>query len=269
MTIHIERLTEIPIDLTEVALVTDGAWIGVRGDADARELVFGGRVVRTSIACAHPMICALDAQTAVLVDARVARQRPNAWVVRDDGERLAEFNVGDAVQQVIAVGGRLLVTHFDESWGAPRHGALVFSATGTLLFDYRWDVSDPVDLVDCYAAVASANLFLLLAYPDFPLVEVDLRSRSQRVWPTPDVVHGAAAISPDGDTVFFHQPYRDGSGVYVWERGASEAHRVAGFEPPLVGLPGGWFFGRVGDSFARVRFSTARPAGRAPGQHDT
>jgi len=84
-----------------------------------------------------------------------------------------------------------------------------------------------------------------------------LDSRSQRVWATPHVVHGAAAVSAQGPTVFFHGPYDDRTGVYAWRLGAGQAARVGSFEALLAGLPGGWFLARVGGHFARVRFEAS------------
>jgi len=251
---HLELLPAIPGDLAAVSLTT-GAWVGVGGTPRARELFFGSHRVRTSIACEFPLICALDAKTVALVDARTTAGRPNAWIVRSDGERVSEFHVGDAVQSLAAVGGRLVVTHFDEGYGNPLHGALAFDRTGKLLLDYRRDVAGALDIVDCYAVgPVGKESVLLLIYPDFQLAEVDLAGRSQHVWQTPETVHGAAAVSADGATVFFHRTYTDKTGVYAWQRGERTASRVGAFPAPLEGLPGGWFLGRVGGIVARVRF---------------
>src|SRR5688572_10351947 len=255
---QVELLPGIPSDLDAVSLTSTGAWVGVGGRAAARELHFGGHRVRTSIACRSPLICALDSETAALVDGRTTQRRPNAWVVRADGERVGEFHAGDAVQSLAAIGGRLVVTHFDEGYGNPLHGALAFDPTGELLLDYERDVPGALTIVDCYAvASVGRDSVLLLIYPDFPLAEVDLAARRQRVWDTPEAVHGAAAVSAAGPTVFFHGPYRDKGGVYAWTRGATAAARVGEFAAPLKGLTGGWFLGRVGGQFARVRFAEA------------
>ena len=83
---------------------------------------------------------------------------------------------------------------------------------------------------------------------EFPLIcALDARQ-------TPETVHGAAAVSADGATVFFHRTYTDKTGVYAWQRGERTASRVGAFPAPLEGLPGGWFLGRVGGIVARVRF---------------
>ena len=170
---QVELLPGIPSDLDAVSLTSTGAWVGVGGRAAARELHFGGHRVRTSIACRSPLICALDSETAALVDGRTTQRRPNAWVVRADGERVGEFHAGDAVQSLAAIGGRLVVTHFDEGYGNPLHGALAFDPTGELLLDYERDVPGALTIVDCYAvASVGRDSVLLLIYPDFPLAEV-------------------------------------------------------------------------------------------------
>lgn len=88
---EIEVLEDIPADLDFVDVMTNGSWVGVGGLPDAREVLFGRHVVRTGLACRFPLVCALDHETAVLVDARAPARRPNAWVVRADGVQMAEF----------------------------------------------------------------------------------------------------------------------------------------------------------------------------------
>jgi hypothetical protein len=253
---RIELLPGIPGDLEDVSLIGDRAWIGVGGPPGARQLDFGGHRLRTTIPCRFPLVCALDPETAALADARTVPGRPNAWIIGADGKQLAEFHVGDAVQSVAAIDGRLVVTHFDEGYGNPLHGMLAFDRAGNLELDYA-DLSGAVDIVDCYAVGAvGGHSVLLLIYPDFPLAEVDLEARSQRIWETPRAVHGAGAVAAEGQTAFFHGPYDDRTAAYAWTLGGSSAERVGSFTGRLKGLRGGWFLGRVGDQFARVRFTT-------------
>lgn len=101
---------------------------------------------------------------------------------------------------------------------------------------------------------------LLNIYSDFPLAEVDLVGCSQQVWQTPEIVHGASALSADGASVFFHRPYEDKAGVYVWQREERTVSRIGEFHAPLEALAGGWFLGRVGGKVARLRFPSALDA---------
>lgn len=257
---RIELLPAIPGDLDDVSLIGDRVWIGVTGTEPACQLDFGGHRVRTTIPCRFPLVCALDSETAALVDARSTPGRPNAFIIDAGGEQLAEFHVGDAVQSLVAIDGRLIVTHFDEGYGKPLHGMLVFDRAGNLELDYQ-DLSGAVDIVDCYAIGAvGGHSVLLFIYPNFPLVEVDLEARSQRVWQTPNAVHGAGAVAAEGQTIFFHGPYDDRNRAYVWMLGAVNAERVGSFTGPLKGLGGGRFLGRVGGQFARVRFAAPSPS---------
>jgi hypothetical protein len=261
MELEIDVFGKIPGDLDALDLTPDGAWVGVAGSAQARDLLFGGHRVRTTLACRFPLIGALDPETAVLVDARTGPGRPNAWIIRADGEQTAEFVVGDAVQGVAVVGERFVITHFDEGYGNPLHGMLVFDRTGELKLDYRRHVPNACEIVDCHAVgPAGRHSVLLLTYPDFPLAEVDLAQASQRVWETPAAVHGAGALSAQGRTVYFHGCYADQSVVHAWERGSDAALRVGSFAATLRGLGGGWFLGRQNDRFVRVRFSAMRGA---------
>lgn len=199
--------------------------------------------------------CALDRETAVLVDARAQSGQSNAWVLRADGTQSAEFQVGDAVEGLACVGGRLVVTHFDEGYGNRLHGMLLFDRAGSLQMHYSRDIAGACDIVDCYAVgTAGGDSVLLLIYPEFPLAEVDLNRRTQRVWSTPESVHGARAISAIGQTIFFHGSYADSTAVHAWRRGSREAVRIASFAPPLQGLAAGWFLARRDGQVARVRF---------------
>ena len=133
---HIELLPAIPADLEAIDVMPDGAWVGAGGLPAARDVWFGGHVVRTSVACTYPLVCALDHETAVLVDARARGDRPNAWVIGADGRVSAEFAVGDAVESLASLRGQLVVSHFDEGFGSRLHGMLIFDRYGALQFDY-------------------------------------------------------------------------------------------------------------------------------------
>jgi hypothetical protein len=255
---EIELLPHIPADLADIDVMADGSWVGVGGSSEAREILFGGHIVRTGIECRFPLICALDRETAALVDARASESRPNAWIVRADGRQIAEFVVGDAVQSLASVRGRLVVTHFDEGFGNYLHGMLAFDRTGQLQLHYGRDIAGACDIVDCYAVGPSgSDRVLLLIYPDFPVAEVDLTARTQEVWSTPDAIHGAAAVSAFGPTVYFHGSFTDRTAVHVWRRGDQDAKRIATFESRLRGLRGGWFLHIENGQCARVRFGAA------------
>jgi hypothetical protein len=254
---EIEPLPDIPVDLTAVDVMADGSWVGVGGSPSARDIWFGGRRVRPDLECHFPLVCALDRDTAVLVDARAQSGQSNAWVLRADGSQSAAFEVGAAVQSLACVHGRLVVTHFDEGFGNHLHGMLVFDRSGALQIHYGRDIAGACDIVDCYAVGhAGGDSVLLLIYPDFPLAEVDLRRRTQRVWSTPESVHGASAISAIGQTIFFHGSYADSTAVHAWRRGSREAVRIASFAGSLRGLAAGWFLAHSDRHVARVRFET-------------
>src|SRR5688572_16510527 len=121
---EIEPLPDIPVDLAAVDVMADGSWVGVGGSPSARDIWFGGRRFRPDLDCLFPLVCALDRDTAVLVDARAQSGQSNAWVLRADGSQSAAFEVGAAVQSLTCVHGRLVVTHFDEGFGNHLHGML-------------------------------------------------------------------------------------------------------------------------------------------------
>lgn len=252
---EIEPLPDIPVNLNAVDVMADRWWVGVGGSPSARDVWFGGHRVPTALECRFPLVCALDRDTAVLVDARAHSGHPNAWVLRADGTQTAEFEVGDAVESLACVHGRLVVTHFDEGYGNRLHGMLVFDRSGSLQMHYSRDIAGACDIVDCYAVGnAGGDSVLLLIDPDFPLAEVDLSRRTQRVWSTPEAVQGARAISAIGQTIFFHGSYADSTAVHAWRRGSKEAVQIASFAAPLHGLAAGWFLTRSDGQVVRVRF---------------
>lgn len=261
---EIVPLPDIPVDLAAVDVMADGSWVGVGGSPSARDIWFGERRVLPDLTCLFPRVCALDRDTAVLVDARAQSGQANAWVLGADGSQSAAFEVGDAVESLACIHGRLVVTHFDEGLAHPLHGMVVFDRSGALQMHYRNDIAGACNIVDCYAVGdAGGDSVLLLIYPEFPLAEVDLSRRTQRVWPTPASVHGASAISAIGHTIFFHGSYADSTAVHAWRRGSREAVRIGSFTGSLRGLAAGWFLAHSDRHVARVRFEAPATGGRA------
>lgn len=102
----------------------------------------------------------------------------NALVVTDQGEKLASFTLGDAVEDVQATqDGTLWVSYFDEGMtGPPRNssgrsgwlsGLVNWSLEGQILYEY------PPGMMDCYAInLESDNSLWTCYYTGFPLVNI-------------------------------------------------------------------------------------------------
>jgi hypothetical protein len=73
---------------------------GLRNTANDR-LMIGSREISLPFGCTHPAVATPDERTVVIVDRREHQGLENAWVLRE-GEVVASFHVGDAVQQILA-----------------------------------------------------------------------------------------------------------------------------------------------------------------------
>jgi hypothetical protein len=214
---------------------------------DARKwLSFGGREVAIPH-CRFPLVRAVDGRTALVVESRACRYKPNAWVVSETGDVGASFFVGDAVQDVLVSPPHVVVTYFDEGACAGAEpsiqGVAVFDMDGHYIVGYRRMFGEEAARVyDCYAACWAADgAVLFFPYNEFPVVLWDLESRRQYVYETPCELAGCKAVTTTGEDVFFHGPYRDKESVYHWRVGAETATRVGSHSGRLRGMPGGRF----------------------------
>ena len=194
----------------------------------------------------HPLIAAIDDGAALVVN-RYERGDHSAWIVSSQGDVRARFLAGTAIQDILASDRRLVITYSDESAccssGIEGNGVAVFDTDGHYQFGYRELFgSEAVDIWDCCCACwAEDRRVLFLPYPEFPLVSFDLENRTQEIWRTPREVAGSEALTKIGQTVYFHGPYEDRSGVYRWSIGSCAADRIGDYPGRLRGLRGGRF----------------------------
>jgi hypothetical protein len=188
----------------------------------------------------------------LLVDPRTKVGRDNAWILSDDGELLSRFCAGDGIQDIPIASSEIVVTYFDEGVFVrvppSDQGVCVFSQRGDLEFGYSSYFVDAVDVADCYCAcLAGPHEVCFSPYTAFPLVRLNLRTREQIVYPLPEALKGAAAMTTDGVTFYFYAPYKSKHTILAWEPDA---------EPRAVGShPGPFRFG------GRARFLSAGPSG--------
>ena len=146
------------------------------------------------------------------------------------------------------------MTYFDEAFGA-RDGL-----AGVVVFDRNGepqlrDRDSGGSILDCYCACdAGHGRVLLLAYPDFPGVLLDVRTGTRSAWTTPRTVHGAHGVTVAGDTAFFFGSYDDRHAVARWRFGATEAERLGSHTGPLRGLSSGRMLAVGASGFSVLSF---------------
>lgn len=212
--------------LRDVDLLRSDAWVGVFEQArGGHRVVFGdGGGFSLEPTMRFPLVRWLgsDAQRVLVVDSRNRHGGRNARVFDRDGSALAAFCAGDAIEDVVALSDRLVVTYFDEGvFGdvAPSsEGLAYFDVEGRLLGGYcsRMGVQ-AVDVCDCYCAVRVDHRTVAFSpYTGFPLVLLKPEGDSQTVVPLPELLHGAGALSMRGPAAYFHSPYTAKGEILCW-----------------------------------------------------
>jgi hypothetical protein len=251
------QIADLPGELSDLDFTPSGKWIGVTQPGDSQWIIFNGNSRPLPEGFSFPKIRSIDDHTVVLINSRAGTET-NGWIIDSSGKTKAQFYAGDAIQDVLASPDFIVITYFDEgaltSARIEGNGVAVFDVDGNFLFGYR-DLfgDDAVSIADCYAACwASPSRILFFPYTDFPLVSFDLNAKTQVVWDPPDEVVGCGAISSQGDTVFFHRPYRDEGSILAWKIGTESAEHIGGFSRPLRGLNDGKFLSVESNGFVIV-----------------
>lgn len=198
-------------------------------------LSYGGWSRRLPEGVRFPMIRILDQSRVLVADSRADQCSKNAKVIDVGSGQETAFPAGDAIEEIVTFSDCVAVAYFDEAFGHEGlDGVVLFDLTGSRL----WHDS----FLDCYCACAqSPGHLLYLRYPGFELRQLDVATRRVREWQIPEALHGAAAMTSWGDTVFFHSPYDDPEGLLMWTLGAPQCQRFAEHPGRLRGLRGGRF----------------------------
>lgn len=251
MRVYEQRL-EIDLALADLDLTPYDNWVAVTIGGMQQKLYFGLHPVILPKQCLFPLVRAVGNDRLLLVETRTTGHRINAWLINIYGTIEAVFTVGDAVKDVIVFDQCIAVTYFDEAFGQPNDldGVVIFDVAGQPR--YRYNESGGPTVLDCYCACPlSQNRLLFLAYPNFPVIVLDVASYKDMEWPTPAVLAGGSALTSAGDIVFFHAPYHDKHGLYRWRLGSMDTKRIAEHAGVLRGLQGGRFLA-IRDTTFRV-----------------
>jgi hypothetical protein len=210
-------------------------------------LVSSTSAVKVSVNCRFPLLRRIDADTAILVDTRIARSGfINAWVLRKSGEMLSRFSVGDGVEDVLPLTNRIVVTYFDEGVygmdGPNQEGLAVFSVDGAFQWGYHTRFRDTGSIDDCYAACcASENEVAFIPYSNFRLVILNVVDCVQVEYPIPDEVAGVGALTLSGSVAYGSGSYHHRTSIFRWQLGSSCTERVTFHSGTLRGLSQGRF----------------------------
>lgn len=218
-------------------------------------LLFNGREVQMPEILRFPIVRAIGEDAAVVVNARGYPRNP-LKIIDADGIVRLQFDVGDAIEEILVSDTWIVVTYFDER-AALGEGIEVFDLSGKLRLSYERDFSDAVDISDCYCACwAESDKLAFYPYTKFPLVQLNLNDLTQMVWETPRELHGSHALSIIGDAVYFHSPYDSRDDIFKWKLDSDKASKVGQYVERLRGLPGGRFLAFRETSYTILSFGT-------------
>ena len=235
------RLEGLPAPLLDLDIDPGGGWVGVCGEPQRpTHIVFDGATFPLSVPCLYPIVRLAGDGRAVLIGSRSRGREHNGWIVRRDGAIERSFRAGDAIEDLLVCGDRLVVTYFDEALGSPDglDGVAVLDFDGKLVWRYRDAFGG--DVLDCYCACpAGRGRVFFVGYPGFDAVLFDVTRGKRTTWPTPALVHGAHAVTVAGDTAFFHGSYGDRDILARWRFSDDRADRIGTTNGRLRGVRGG------------------------------
>jgi hypothetical protein len=224
----------------------DGVLAALVEREGVQHLAIGDWNVKPPRIVRFPIVRLVDKTTAVVVDTRTTGI-VNAWLVRTGTGVITAFLAGDAISDVVLVAGVLAVAYFDEGvYGHVAYGSegiAIFSSDGAFLWGYHSTMREGGPVIDdCYCACAGPDERLWFhPYSDFPLIALDVRTRTEEVFSLPDSLRGTKAISTNGADHWFFSPSNHESCLFRWAPHDLEPSLIGKFAGRLRGLTGGRF----------------------------
>lgn len=198
----------------------------------------------------QPLIRELDEERFLIVEAH----RPtalNGHIFATTGHKLASFEAGDGIEEVLIQAGRIVIAYFDEGVVAGklpgRDGLAVFDFTGQQLFGFN--ASYPDAILDCYCMCRQGrDSIVAYTYPDFPLWTIRLTDFCVSKQATPADFAGAAVLTTYQEGLLFYSSYADKTSFFWWDRKA-RVHRLPSTAQALRGIGNGHFLIYAAASF--------------------
>jgi hypothetical protein len=246
----------------DVDVTTDGRWCAIFQRGSEQVIAFqGGDEIRKTPPIKFPIIRWVGNDHILVADTRIdSITSSNAWIYKSDGILQTTFCAGDAINDAVANKNAIVFTYFDEGvFGnipPSNDGVAVFTLDGQLLFGYQSFFGESaVDVADCYCACrGDRDEVLFVPYTDFPLVRLNIATRSQKIEVLPEVLHGTRALVAIGDNLFFYGPYGQRSAIFEYKSGR-DARLVDTHAGPLRGLTQGRFIS-VGEHEYTIVYAT-------------
>ena len=190
-----------------------------------------------------PCIRAIDEHRFMIVDRRTKGDN-NANIYDKQGKIVLSFYAGDAINDILVVNDKIVVTYFDEGVfgdsGPNLEGVAVFDMTGKLIFGVNSQEECLVD--DCYCICRSmSNKVLFCPYTSFTLVELNLDSFEMKMWKTPEILHGASVLSEKDGQIIIFSSYQHRKSFFTWDRDSNKVEVFGEWTQRIRGLTNGAF----------------------------
>lgn len=234
-------ITNCEMPLIDADITPEGHIAAIIQQNETYRLCVNGTSLATRQDLRFPLVRMSDAGYVLLAETWAERHHASATLINLHTMTETHFSIGTGVLEIVLFQHSFAVTYIDQVYGS-RDGLY-----GFVMFDLRGDPlwHDAGGVIDCYCACAQdAGHCLYLCYPDFILKQLDVKTLQLREWRIPQALHGAAAMTSLDDTVFFHAPYQDRSGLYRWRFDAKVAKRIGAYTAPLRGVSNGRFLAK-------------------------
>jgi hypothetical protein len=198
----------------------------------------------------HPLIRELDEERFLIVEARRSA-RPNGHIFATSGQKLASFEAGDGIEDVLIQASRIVIAYFDEGVVGgklpSRDGIAVFDFTGQQLFGFN--ASYPIAILDCYCMCRQGrDSIVAYTYPDFPLWTIRLTDFRVSKQATPSDFEGAAVMTTYQEGLLFYSSYAEQTSFFWWDR-KEWVQRFPSTAQVLRGIGNGYFLTYATTSF--------------------
>lgn len=229
---------------------------------EARYLFWNEMEIKLPKFLDRPCVRFMDEERVLVIDRRTNGKQENAATFSSDGRIVTKFMAGDGIQDVGCRNGNIFVSYFDEgvfSGIAPsEEGVAIFNAEGELIMGLREKFGPRVDIVDCYCACwGNGESLWFCSYPNFPLVEWNLKKNSINILKLPAALQYPGSMSTENGDFFFFSPHTKRDTIIQWKPGM-EPKEVGVHQGPLRGLPGGQFISVDEKGYMVIRVSEGR-----------
>jgi hypothetical protein len=231
--------------LVDIDYSTNDFYIGI---TDSGKIITPYDKFQISHNFSFPIIRQINDESFLIADARKSKGVNNCFVCDLHGNIMEQFSMGDGIEDIEIIKEKIIVTYFDEGVikgvggkDPNKEGLAVLDLKGNLLLGYNGKHGGIV-ILDCYCICKhGTNRVLFLPYTNFPLIELNIDTLEETVYHIPEELKGSNSITSTADSVIFHSPYKDKSGLFKWKIGAQNAERIGEYSAELRGLKNGKF----------------------------